>query len=108
MAGARVAYLAVDRMSASVSAERDPAFREHASGLLVPAELSRARTVRTHDEARLLARTVKLLASMGIEVFYGCQHADCRKAGPMQLVWRNDGGLTLRCAHRDLEFQAKG
>lgn len=81
--------------------------RQHASGLYVPEELSRPREVWTHDEQRLLNRVSKLLASRGIRMLLACVHPDCRQAGPIEKVTRLDGGLTLRCAHLDREFQPR-
>lgn len=79
------------------------AFREHASGLLVPQELSREREVWTLDEFKILERATKLLQTRGVSLFLGCSDAKC-KAQPLERIRRPDGGITLRCAHRDREF----
>jgi hypothetical protein len=80
-----------------------PGFREHASGLLVPEEQARAREVWGHDEWKLLERVTKLLTARGVELFMGCTEPGCKKA-PLERVRRPDGGLTLRCAHKDRLF----
>lgn len=80
----------------------DPAFREHASGLIVPAELSREREVWTREEWRAIDKATKFLESKGVTVFLGCSDERCRKA-PIERIRRLDGGLTLRCSHRDRE-----
>lgn len=76
------------------------AFRAHASGLLVPEEHSREREVWTKDEARLLERAMKLLQSRHLDLFMGCDEPTCKKQ-PMERIRSLDGGLILRCAHRD-------
>lgn len=78
----------------------DPAFRQTASGLHVPAPLSREREVWTRDEHKLLDRVSKLLKSRGIELFIGCTEKECRK-DPISKVSNEDGTITLRCHHKD-------
>lgn len=82
-------------------------YKPHASGLYVPDEHSRTREVWTRDEWRILERAMKLLQSRNVDVFFGCPEPGCKKA-PIERVRRNDGGVTLRCAHKDREFQARG
>lgn len=77
-----------------------PAFRPHASGLYVPAPLSRERQVWTSAEARAFDRMAKFLASKGLDLFLGCQHPNC-KAQPIERLRGDDGGLIFRCAHAD-------
>lgn len=77
-----------------------PGFREHASGLLVPEEQSRAREVWTKDEARLLERAMKLLKGRGIEVFLRCERSACH-GRPIERIRGADGGLVFRCEHAD-------
>jgi hypothetical protein len=81
-------------------------FREHASGLLVPSDISRVREVWTRDEWKLLERAAKLLTARGVELFLGCPEPGCKSA-PIQRVRRADGGMTLRCAHKDREFSTR-
>lgn len=81
--------------------DRDPAFREHASGLIVPAAISREREVWTRDEWRLVERSTKLLKKRGIAVFYKCTAPSCQEQ-PIGLVRDPQSqALSLRCAHRD-------
>jgi hypothetical protein len=87
----------------TVSYPDRPGFREHASGLLVPEEQSRAREVWGRDEWKLLERVTKLLATRGLELFIGCTEPGCGKA-PLERVRRPDGGITLRCEHKDRDF----
>lgn len=86
-----------------VTSRQPHGFKPHASGLLVPEPISREREVWTRDEYKTINRALKLLASRKVEVFLGCPQC---KAAPIEKIKRNDGGLTLRCAHKDREFQA--
>lgn len=79
------------------------AFAEHASGLLVPDEISREREVWTKDEARLIERATKLLESRDIQVFFGCPHPRCQDA-PIRRYLKTDGAMSLRCGHKDRLF----
>lgn len=81
-----------------------PAFRQHASGLYVPEAQSRERVQASKDDFKVIDRATKLLAALGIDLFLGCPQC---KAEPIQRVRRPDGGLTLRCQHRDIEFHAR-
>lgn len=83
--------------------ELKPGYRQHASGLLVPNELSRKREVWTRDEWKVLERATKLLGSRGVDMFLRCENDAC-KAAPMERIRRNDGGITLRCACTDREM----
>ena len=74
--------------------------RQSASGLWVPEELSREREVWTRDEARLLERATKLLESRGVALYLRCTHPDCATV-PIERLRAADGGLLLRCGHRD-------
>lgn len=76
-------------------------FREHASGLLVPDELSREREVWTEAEWRTVDRAVKFLEGKKIRVFLGCAETDACKMAPMERWRRPDGGVALRCAHKE-------
>lgn len=82
-----------------------PAFREHASGLYVPEPLSRTREVWTRDEWKTIDRAVRMLESRGVTVYFGCPEPTCTTA-PIARVRRPDGGITLRCAHKDREFRS--
>ena len=78
-----------------------PGFARHdGSGLFVPEELKRAREVWTYDEWRVLERATKLLDSRGMQVYFGCPEPQCRER-PMERIRNLDGGITLRCAHKD-------
>lgn len=89
-------------------------FREHASGLIVPDEVSRAREVWTFEEWRVIERATKLLESRGMEFFLRCGRCSARaarlgQANPrLERVTRRDGGQTLRCDCTDREFRPKG
>lgn len=85
------------------SAKPRPGFREHASGLMVPEEISRACEVWTRDEFRLLERATKLLERRGIDFYMGCQQ--CRKDGPIEAIRQPDGSVVFRCAHKDRVMQ---
>lgn len=78
----------------------ETAFREHASGLIVPAELSREREVWTWAEWMTLEKAAKLLTSRGIRMFLGCRDPRCQKT-PMTRLRRPDGGITMQCEHKD-------
>lgn len=82
----------------------EPAFREHASGLLVPADVSRKREVWTSDEWRLLNRLTRLMESRGMQLLMRCTHPDCKKA-PIESIRQADGSNVLRCEHADRVFQ---
>lgn len=81
----------------------EAAFREHASGLVVPADLSRDRQVWTKAEATLLDRTVKLLGSRGLIIMFRCTHERCQKA-PIERQRGAGGEMILRCEHMDRVF----
>jgi hypothetical protein len=84
----------------------DAAFREHASGLIVPAKFSREREVWTRAEWKLLQRLGKMLDAKGVDFYMGCAAPDCRKLGPMQRVELPGGRALLRCAHKDRVFES--
>ncbi len=75
--------MSVELLSGSLPTQKtapsEGAFREHASGLIVPTELSREREVWTHDEWRTLERATKLLQARGLELFIGCTDERCKK-----------------------------
>lgn len=79
-------------------------FATHASGLLVPEEFKREREVWTRDEGRLLDRFIKLAEARGLAVFLGCPESGCEKT-PVERIRNLDGGITLRCQHKDRVFQ---
>lgn len=76
------------------------AFREHASGLMVPAEISRERSVITYADWRTIDKATKILGQMGVSVYFGCVDTDCQQA-PIERVRSADGGITLRCQKHD-------
>lgn len=78
-------------------------FHEHASGLLVPDEVARVREAWTRDEWKVLERATKLLKARRIQIFLRCDEPACQKA-PMTRVRSADGGITLRCEHKDRVF----
>lgn len=80
-----------------------PGFREHASGLIVPEAVSRARDVFTNDESRTINRAVTLLNQHGIEVYFGCPLESCKKR-PMDPRRDVDGSFILQCEHADHVF----
>lgn len=82
----------------------EPAFREHASGLMVPTELSRERQVWTKSESALIDRATKLLGSRGLLMFLGCQEERCKKAGPITRRRGAGGEMILQCEHMDRIF----
>ena len=78
-----------------------PGFAKHeGSGLFVPEELKREREVWTYDEWRILERATKLLDSRGMRLYFGCADARCLET-PIERMRNLDGGITLRCAHKD-------
>ena len=87
------------------AAPKDGAFRETPSGLIVPSELSREREVWTWDEWRTLEKATKLLESRGLRLFLRCDHSRKCMAHPIERLRNPDGGLTLRCAHKDRVFR---
>ena len=78
-------------------------FRQHASGLYVPDVLSREREVWTHDEWRVIDRATKLLRKRGLDFKFACRQPACAKS-PIDRVDPLDGGMVLRCAHKDRVF----
>lgn len=74
--------------------------RTSAAGLIVPADAVLEREVWTRDEARLLERATKLLEARGVALYLRCTHDDCADA-PIARERAADGGLHLRCAHKD-------
>ncbi len=81
-----------------------PTYRQHASGLYVPEAQSRSRFVASRDEWKTVQRATKILESFGINIFLGCPK--CKDA-PIERIVRSDGGVTFRCAHRDIEFATR-
>jgi hypothetical protein len=79
----------------------EPAFREHASGLIVPADISREREIWTKAEWKALDKVTAFLASKRIAVFLGCEHDDCKADRRLERVRRPDGGVTLQCGHKE-------
>jgi hypothetical protein len=77
--------------------------RATASGLIVPEEVSRLREVVSRDDWKQLERATKMLQAHGVRIFLACDRPECA-AAPLERVRRLDGGITFRCAHRDLEF----
>ena len=80
---------------------QDPAFRANASGLFVPAEISRIREVITAEEWKALDRVIrKVLGPRRIKFLFSCDHEGCTD----RLIRRErtgDGGFVLRCGCRD-------
>ena len=80
------------------------AFREHASGLLVPEEVSRARRSLTWQEWRDLERATRLLGNerMAAEFVMRCKNPQCvdRKIERV----RGGHGMILRCGCTDRVF----
>lgn len=76
--------------------------RRHASGLYVPEEMAREREVWTREDWRVLEKATALLQARGLELFLGCTDHRC-KAQPVARIRRNDGGITLQCAHKARE-----
>lgn len=73
--------------------------RQTGSALIVPEEHARQREVWTKDEARLLERATKLLESRGIALHLRCPHDGC--TAPLERLRAPDGGLILRCDHKE-------
>ncbi len=79
---------------------RPHGYHPTASGLLVPEAHARVREVWTRDEWRILERATKFLSSKDLAIFLGCRASTCREA-PLERRRNPDGGLTLRCDHKD-------
>ena len=78
-------------------------FREHASGLIVPEEMARARQVMPWQEWRDLEKVTKALAARGIVLQLKCTDPRCQKA-PIQRHRTLEGGISFRCEHQDLTY----
>ena len=77
-----------------------PGFARHeGSGLYVPEEHKRARETWTYDEWRVLERATKLLDARGVRMYLKCDETGCE--APMERIRSLDGGITLRCGHKD-------
>ena len=83
-----------------------PPFRQHASGLYVPEDVSRAREVWTREELRLVDRATKLLTSRGMAVMFACTDTKCENV-KIERVQGLAGDYILRCAHKDRVFQRR-
>jgi hypothetical protein len=70
------------------------------SRLLVPEAISREREVWTYDEYKALERALKFVEGKGLKMFFGCPDARCTRQ-PIETHRNADGGLTLRCQHKD-------
>ena len=80
------------------------AFREHASGLIVPTELSRDRIVFPDDESRTINRAITFLNRRGIDVYFACTNKRCETAGPLEPRRTPGGDFVLQCEHADYTF----
>src|SRR5205807_1921718 len=77
-----------------------PAFRAHASGLIVPEALSRIREVITKDEWKALSKAIqKVLGPRRIKFLFFCDHEGC--SAPRVERIRTADGFVLRCGCRD-------
>ena len=76
-------------------------FHEHASGLIVPDFLAREREVWTRADWKILERATKLVASRGLRMFLQCAETPACRETPLARHREPDGGISLRCAHRD-------
>jgi hypothetical protein len=94
----RESGLIVPRERPSDPRPANPAFREHASGLIVPEAISRVRDVFTDSESRTINRAVTLLNQHGIEVYFGCPLESCKKR-PMEPRRLANGDFVLECEH---------
>lgn len=75
-------------------------FAKHESGLFVPEELKREREVWTREEWATLERATRLLTQRNLAMFLRCPEARCAQH-PIERIRNLDGGITLRCNHRD-------
>ena len=75
-------------------------FATHPSGLLVPEELKRERESWTYQDWKVLERATRLLSSRGLNLWLGCLDERCQST-PLERIRNLDGGVTLRCAHKD-------
>ena len=75
-------------------------FARHDSGLFVPEEHKRVREVWTREEWQALERATTLLSTKGLMVYIRCPERTCEDA-PLERMRNLDGGITLRCNHRD-------
>ncbi len=83
-----------------MDASLDPAFRTHASGLIVPEEVSRKREVWTPEETRLLDRTVQMLKRKKMQWAVGCE--TCQGDAKLMTYTRSiDGNRVARCGCTD-------
>lgn len=94
-------FLIATKMKGSVP----PGFRRAEGGLIVPEEVSREREVWCRSEWKVLERATKLLQSRGVRLLLGCINVECRKK-PLERIRSLDGGITLRCEHKDRVFVA--
>ena len=74
-------------------------FARHASGLLVPEEHKREREPWSYDDWKVIDRATRFLESRGVRLYLSCPEPGCE--APMERLRSVDGGITLRCAHRD-------
>jgi hypothetical protein len=78
-------------------------FRENALGLLVPEEVSRERHVMSWQEWRDLEKVTKALEARGIVLQMKCADPRCQRT-PIVRHRTLEGGISFRCAHRDLVY----
>lgn len=79
-----------------------PGYQRSKSGLILPEEISRRQAV-PREKWKHLERAVKMVRELGVRMLLECENDEC-KGRPLERVRRIDGGITLRCKHRDLEF----
>ena len=83
---------------ASLARPNPKAFRQSVdSGLYLPPEISRSRTVWTRDEWRLLERCATMLARHGVKMQMQCKNPPCH-AAPLEASRLRDGSFQLQCA----------
>lgn len=78
-------------------------FRENASGLLVPEEVSRERQVMSWRDWRDLERVTKMLEQRGVVLQMKCSDPRCQRT-PIVRHRTPEGGISFRCEHADRVF----
>lgn len=78
-------------------------FRPHASGLLVPEDISRKREVWTKAERKLHDKFLALFKSRGVDLLMRCGNPDCDDRA-IKITRNNAGESILQCGCKDRVF----
>lgn len=81
-------------------------FRATASGLLVPAPLSRKRIVLAKDDAKALRRALRIFGTLEVMTAFKCKSRKCKEPS-VQRILDSAGNTVLRCGCTDRVLESR-